>query len=588
MQSNRDAPIYRIPKATGAGNNVESTVENYLNYHNDSKGNKLEDRKEGYTEMINHYYDLCTDFYEWGWGQSFHFANRFKGENFFSSIARSEHWLALQMGLKPGMTVLDAGCGVGGPAREIARFSGCHVTGVNNNQYQVERARKHTKSAQLEHLVDFVKGNFMELPFPDNHFDAIYQIEATAHAPDKVACYSELLRVLKPGGVFGSYEWCLTKNYDPDNAQHVAIKKGIEEGDGLPDIATTDEVVEALVKSGYRVEAQEDRCKKLSPCDIPWYEPIAPRYNFTNFHHTEIGHKLGATCLRTLEKLRILNKGTAGVQEFLHTAAVNLTLGGEKEIFTPAFFTLAYKKDAKVEEGGKKSRAKRHRKNESVFDLINEIETTGELKSIEEEDYDSGKAELAKAIVNARKASNNKRKRKTNKILYSGWIKKLSTNRHYKKRFFILYSNRMFSYYNQPDGIKKGGGFFYGRVKYTIDGNTIIFLGSDLKGRDKNWELRFESLAEQQFWQRFAEDPYFDEKYGDLFDNTSEDYSSSSYYSSSESESEHSDNELRKERKDNYKKTNSKSLKKKREAKLEKKNKNTKKFSEKNKFEKCR
>merc|ERR1712232_1519402 len=107
---------------------------------------------------------------------------------------------------------------------------------------------KHTKSAQLEHLVEFVKGNFMELPFPDNHFDAIYQIEATPHAPDKVACYSELLRVLKPGGVFGSYEWCLTKNYDPENAQHVAIKKGIEEGDGLTDIATTEQVVEALKK----------------------------------------------------------------------------------------------------------------------------------------------------------------------------------------------------------------------------------------------------------------------------------------------------------------------------------------------------
>jgi len=60
--------------------------------------------------MINHYYDLCTDFYEWGWGQSFHFANRYRGENFYSSIARSEHWLALQMGLKPGMKVLDVGC----------------------------------------------------------------------------------------------------------------------------------------------------------------------------------------------------------------------------------------------------------------------------------------------------------------------------------------------------------------------------------------------------------------------------------------------------------------------------------------------
>ena len=241
------------------------------------------------------------------------------------------------------MTVLDVGCGVGGPAREIARFSGCNVVGINNNAYQITRAQRHTANAQLEKQVEFVKGNFMQLPFPDNHFDAVYQIEATAHAPDKVACYSEILRVLKPGGVFGSYEWCLTKKYDPENAEHRAIKHGIEEGDGLPDIATTDAVVEALEKSGFEVTAQEDRCLPLSPCDIPWYEPLVPRYSLTNIHHTYYGHKVATNFLGALEKLRILNQGTAEVQNVLHIAAVNLVAGGQTETFTPAWFTLAVK-----------------------------------------------------------------------------------------------------------------------------------------------------------------------------------------------------------------------------------------------------
>ncbi len=43
----------------------------------------------------------------------------------------------------------------------------------------------------------------MKQPFEDNTFDGVYQIEATAHAPDKVACYAEILRVLKPGQIFG-------------------------------------------------------------------------------------------------------------------------------------------------------------------------------------------------------------------------------------------------------------------------------------------------------------------------------------------------------------------------------------------------
>lgn len=107
------------------------------------------------------------------------------------------------MGLKPGMRVLDVGCGVGGPAREIARFSGAHITGLNNNQFQVERATKYTARAGLSDQVDFVKADFMKLAehFGPNSFDAVYAIEATVHAPNFEGIYNEIKKVLKPGGI---------------------------------------------------------------------------------------------------------------------------------------------------------------------------------------------------------------------------------------------------------------------------------------------------------------------------------------------------------------------------------------------------
>ena len=62
-----------------------------------------------YMKMVNHYYNLATDFYEYGWGKSFHFGRRYAGEDFHASLARHEHWLALKGGFGPKMNVLDLG-----------------------------------------------------------------------------------------------------------------------------------------------------------------------------------------------------------------------------------------------------------------------------------------------------------------------------------------------------------------------------------------------------------------------------------------------------------------------------------------------
>lgn len=80
------------------------------------------------------------------------------------ATARHEHYLAHMMSLRPGMRVLDVGCGVGGPAKEIAIFSGCTVVGLNNNGYQVNKATELAKKEGKEGMVEFVKADFMVRP----------------------------------------------------------------------------------------------------------------------------------------------------------------------------------------------------------------------------------------------------------------------------------------------------------------------------------------------------------------------------------------------------------------------------------------
>ena len=97
---------------------------------------------------------MITDFYEYGWGESFHFAAREKGESFEKSIIRQELAIMENIGLKPGMNVLDLGCGVGGPMRNIVKGTGGKVTGITINEYQVGRCETLNKAAaKLEHLI---------------------------------------------------------------------------------------------------------------------------------------------------------------------------------------------------------------------------------------------------------------------------------------------------------------------------------------------------------------------------------------------------------------------------------------------------
>lgn len=322
---------------------VRDTFERYAALHDRSGADA---RRSAYAVMVNAYYDLVTDFYEYGWGDSFHFAPRYRGESFAASIARHQHFLAQRLGLGPGDLVLDAGCGVGGPARAVARFCGAHVLGVNNNLYQVERARALTARARLDDACRFELGDFMGLRHDDCSFDAAFAIESTAHAPDKVACFTELHRVLAPGAELAGYEWCLTPAYDADSILHRRIKAGIEKGNGLPDLASIDGVAHALARAGFEVLCIEDRAT-TADASTPWYLPLSGR----GFGPRELLMKpLARWCTHhvvgALEGAGVLPDGAQEVTRLLNDAADWLVKGGETGIFTPMLFFHARKRGA--------------------------------------------------------------------------------------------------------------------------------------------------------------------------------------------------------------------------------------------------
>lgn len=325
-----------------APDEVKSVVDGYTAIYDAG----LESRKERYQSLVNHYYDLATDFYEFGWGQSFHFAPRRRGESFKASLLRHERFLADRLSLRPGMQVLDVGCGVGGPMGTLARYSGASFVGINSNAYQIKRAKVHTRD--VESLCRFIHGDYMQIPEGDDHYyDAAFAIDATVYAPDETALFREIFRVLRPGACFASNEWCLTEGFDPSNVAHLRIKKDIMTGTGLPDLALTSEVCDALRLAGFELLEARDLAPESDPA-TPWYRALQGcDLSLASIPRTPFGRALTNLTLRVGERLRLVPEGSRAVSTLLNAAADALVEGGKSGVFTPMFFFLARKPGAR-------------------------------------------------------------------------------------------------------------------------------------------------------------------------------------------------------------------------------------------------
>jgi len=328
---------------------VETKLNHWKSLYDESKGGSVESRNKSYFSLVTQFYDLVTTFYEFGWGQSFHFAPRRNWESFESSIYKHEFYLALRLQLKSDQRVLDIGCGVGGPARNIASFSDSQIVGLNNNAYQLTRARKHVSDGGMSDKVTFIQNDFMHMSIDNGAYDAAYSIESTCHAPDKVGVYSEIFRILKPGGNYGSYEWVVTEKYDPNNPDHVRVKKGIEVGNGVPDLQRPKDILEAMKTAGFEIIEAKDLTLRSDP-KYPWYLPLAGSFSFTGFKHTKIGRYLTNRFVAVLETIKLAPKGTTEVSKMLMATADDLVEGGKEAIFTPMYFVLARKPEGSSDD----------------------------------------------------------------------------------------------------------------------------------------------------------------------------------------------------------------------------------------------
>ncbi len=155
--------------------------------------------------------------------------------------------LTASLGIDTDSSVLDVGCGVGGPAREMARTYGCHVTGIDLAREFVYAAEGLSLMTGLESLTTFEVGDVTVLDRGDRAFDAATMLHVGMNVPDKPLLFEAVAAALRPGGRFGVYDIMRTGDGELGYPQPFAA----DESDSH--LAAPDDYVSALESAGMEI-----------------------------------------------------------------------------------------------------------------------------------------------------------------------------------------------------------------------------------------------------------------------------------------------------------------------------------------------
>lgn len=104
--------------------------------------------------------------------------------------------------LKASDLVLDVGCGLGGTARYLSEHYKCNVNGIDLTDEYISTGTKLNEFVNLGDRVELHYGSALDLPYEDERFDIVLTQHVQMNIVDKHRFYSEIARVLKPGGRF--------------------------------------------------------------------------------------------------------------------------------------------------------------------------------------------------------------------------------------------------------------------------------------------------------------------------------------------------------------------------------------------------
>jgi cyclopropane-fatty-acyl-phospholipid synthase len=206
---------------------------------------------------ISHHYDVSNRFYEWVLGPSMAYTCAvYRSPDDTLEDAQFEKFdlVARKLGLRPGMRLLDVGCGWGGMVMHAAKHYGVQALGVTLSRNQAQWAQKAIAEGGLGDLAEVRHGDYRDVA--ESGFDAVSSIGLTEHigAKNLGAYFDFLYGKTLPGARLLNH--CITR---PDNKADTRTGQFINRyvfPDG--ELESPGRIISAMHDAGYEVRHEEN------------------------------------------------------------------------------------------------------------------------------------------------------------------------------------------------------------------------------------------------------------------------------------------------------------------------------------------
>ncbi len=221
---------------------------------------------------IEAHYDQVSDAWHLIMGDNLHYG-LFK-QNDDSLELATQHLMDAMfelVELQPKLTVLDVGCGVGGPAFYLNQLCKARITGIALSQQEINIANRLASEKKLDQDMTFLVADGQNNQLDDSSFDLVIMMESSLLIPDKEKLFSENFRVLKPGGEIVICDQIKVNALKPAEMYRMGPQlEALQNTFGQTKTETLDEYQTLYEKAGFTGIETRDVTKEVSQTPVRW------------------------------------------------------------------------------------------------------------------------------------------------------------------------------------------------------------------------------------------------------------------------------------------------------------------------------